>query len=84
MLEPTPAPDPCDRDIHGNAVPMASQHTAQEHENGPGHISQDMAHNWSAARSEDPPGYSRLEVSVQEQAVGNGETQAGGNNSGKE
>jgi hypothetical protein len=83
MLEPTPAPDPCDRDIDGNAIPVASKYTAQ-HEKDPGLINQDMAHDWSSARSEALPDYPCREISAEEQAAGNGESQAAGDNSGKE
>jgi hypothetical protein len=84
MLEPTPAPGACDRDIAGNAISVSSQYTAQENENSPVPVSQGVAHDWSSAGSETLPDYPGREIPAQEQAVVNGETEADGDNCGEE
>ena len=80
MLQPSPASNPSGSAIFGNTVSVASQYIAQEHGNESGQVNQEASHD----RSETVPDYPREEISTEEQAVGNGETEAGRYNPGKE
>lgn len=79
MLQPSPALHPHDSDIVGDVVSADSE----EYRDNSGHAKQEAAHDRSSPQSETLPDYSHREIPTKKLAVGNGETEAGGYNSGK-